>query len=270
MVDVGLLILKVLASIFSLGMIFSPSLDLRKVVKSQSTGEMALLPLVSLWISSHLWTVYGLLTDDMFPLFATYLIGEICGIVYTAIFYRYTTEKAYARKVILSALAFFIIITGYIIVAKAGVTDQSSHSVEQIVGYITTITGIALYTSPLETIARVLKTKSGASIPVLMCLCGCGCNTLWMIYGLIDNDTFVFLPAAFCAFFATLQIVLYFVFYPKRASNKGEVLDGAPKSDLPITVSTVVAADEVIVSISDAKDPHYEAMHSPRPSSNIA
>ncbi|KAF1328183.1 Bidirectional sugar transporter sweet15, partial [Globisporangium splendens] len=269
MVDMGLVVLKVFASIFSLGMIFSPSLDLRKVVKNQSTGEMALLPLVSLWISSHLWAVYGLLTDDVFPLFVTYLIGEICGIVYTAIFYRYTAEKAYAQKVILSAFAFFIAITGCTIIGETGVTGQSAHSVEQIVGYITTATGIALYTSPFETIARVLKTKSGASIPVLMCLCGSVCNTLWVIYGLVDHDSFVFLPAAFCAFFATLQIALYFVYYPKRVPHTGDFVDGATKSDLPITVPSVVAADEAIANVSDVEDPHYEAMHSPRPSSTI-
>uniref|UniRef100_K3WEY4 Uncharacterized protein n=1 Tax=Globisporangium ultimum (strain ATCC 200006 / CBS 805.95 / DAOM BR144) TaxID=431595 RepID=K3WEY4_GLOUD len=124
----------------------------------------------------------------MFPMFATHINGEICGIVYTAIFYRYTTEKAYARKVILSALAFFVIITGYIIVAKVGITGQSSHSVEQITGYTTAIMDVGLFTSPLETIALVFKTKSGASIPVLMCLCGAVGNTLWVIYGILAGN----------------------------------------------------------------------------------
>lgn len=57
MVNVGLVVLKVLASIFSLGMIFSPSLDLFRVLKNKNTGEMALMPLVGLWISCHLWYV---------------------------------------------------------------------------------------------------------------------------------------------------------------------------------------------------------------------
>ncbi|KAF1328243.1 Bidirectional sugar transporter sweet15, partial [Globisporangium splendens] len=266
MADVALVAIKVLAPIFSLGMIYNPSLDMVSVVKSQSTGEMALLPLVSLWISSHLWVVYGLLTSDLFPLFATHINGEICGIVYTAIFYRYTAEKAYARKVILSVFAFFIVVTGYIIVAKVGVTGQSAHSVEQIAGYITAIMDIALFTSPLETIAHVLKTKSGASIPVLMCLCGAVGNMLWVIYGILADNIFVLVPCVFCTLLATLQIVLYFVFNPKKAAHKSDSVDGthAAKSDLQISISPLVAAGEDIKQIDVKVLQNYDAMRSPR------
>lgn len=57
MANVGLLLLKALASVFSLAMILSPSLDMRRLRQQRHTGEMALMPLVGLWISCHMWCV---------------------------------------------------------------------------------------------------------------------------------------------------------------------------------------------------------------------
>lgn len=57
MANIGLLLLKALASVFSLAMILSPSLDMRRLRQQRHTGEMALMPLVGLWISCHMWCV---------------------------------------------------------------------------------------------------------------------------------------------------------------------------------------------------------------------
>lgn len=62
MTNAGLLILKALAAVFSLAMILSPSLGMRRVRQQQHTGEMALMPLVGLWISCHMWCVFALIS----------------------------------------------------------------------------------------------------------------------------------------------------------------------------------------------------------------
>lgn len=72
--DLGLLILKALASIFSLGMILSPSLELYRTHKRKHTGEMALLPLIGLWVNSHMW--YVLCTDYM----SYALVSDMCAL----------------------------------------------------------------------------------------------------------------------------------------------------------------------------------------------
>lgn len=199
--------------------------------------------------------VYGYITDDMFPLFVTYLIGDVCSALYIYIFYRYTHEKAYANRVILSAALVVAVISVYTILGKAGVTNQSSHDVNQVIGYVTAFGSVALYTSPFETIARVLKTKSGASIPVLMCLCGCVSNSLWVIYGLIQNDMFVFGLGVFCVVFALLQVVLYCVYNP----NKASLVEAGSEATIDVALDDVTKFELSIV----IESPCYEAMKSP-------
>lgn len=200
--------------------------------------------------------VYGWITDDVFPLFVTYLIGDVCSMLYISIYYRYTQQKAYANKVILSAALVVAAITIYTILGKAGVTGQSSHDVNQVVGYVTAFGSVALYTSPFETIARVLKTKSGASIPVLMCMCGCVSNSLWVVYGLIQNDMFVFGLGVFCAVFALVQVVLYFVYNPNRVPRE---VNGSDEATMNAALDDVNKLELSIAVVS----PCFEAMKSP-------
>ncbi|TYZ60658.1 hypothetical protein PybrP1_009156 [[Pythium] brassicae (nom. inval.)] len=241
MTDFGLVVVKALASLFSLAMILSPALQIQRVHAERRTGEMAIMPLAGLLLSCHMWMVYGLITGDIFPLFVTYLIGVVASVVYIGVYYRYTAEKAYARRVVLAAAALVAVISLYTILGKAGATGQSSHDVDQVVGYVTVCGSVALYTSPFETIARVLKTKSAASIPALMCACGCVSNSLWILYGLLQHDAFVWGLGVFCTAFALLQVVLYCVFHPTTdaASAPPEhALDDAEKRELSIAVES--------------------------------
>uniref|UniRef100_K3WEX9 Bidirectional sugar transporter SWEET n=1 Tax=Globisporangium ultimum (strain ATCC 200006 / CBS 805.95 / DAOM BR144) TaxID=431595 RepID=K3WEX9_GLOUD len=274
--DLSLLVLKVLASLFALAMILSPVPELYRFRKRKHTGEMAIMPLIGLWANSHMWMVYGLVTSDIFPLFVTYAVGNVCSVFYIAVFYRYTKEKAYTLKAIVFGIVVLAAFTTYTILAKAGVTGQSSHSVEQVVGYVTAIGSVAPYVFPLETIAVVLRTKSAASIPVLMCLCGAIGNALWITYGFLVNDMFVFGLGILCGFFALVQVVLYIIYNPNRARGQhGLVEDGvdASKYELPIAILTPKTNtssrdgnDEISVQIQ-LESPHYESMRSPMASS---
>ncbi|KAF1328182.1 Mtn3-like protein, partial [Globisporangium splendens] len=274
--DPGLLILKALASLCSLAMILSPVPELYRSRKRKHTGEMAIMPLIGLWVNSHMWMVYGLVTSNIFPLFVTYVVGDVCSVFYISIFYRYTKEKAYTLKAIVFGIVVLAAFTTYTILAKAGITGQSSHSVEQVVGYITALGSVAPYVFPLETIALVLRTKSAASIPVLMCLCGAIGNALWITYGLLIDDMFVFGLGIPCGLFALVQVVLYIVYNPNNAHDQHcpveESVD-ASKYELPIAILTPKTNtssrdgnEEVSVQIQ-LESPHYESMRSPVASS---
>lgn len=163
--------------------------------------------------------MYGLVTGDLFPLFATYLFGEALSIIYTVVYFRYTAARRYAALSIAAALVFIVAASLFVILTKVGVIGLSADQLNNVTGYLMAVGSVLLYVSPFETIARVLKTRSGASIPVGMCLAGAVSNTLWVIDGLLVGDMFVFVLGAVCAFFAALQVVLYFIFYPKQSAR---------------------------------------------------
>lgn len=80
-------------------------------------------------------------------------------------YYHYTQEKAYTHKVVAIGLLVLAALSIYTILGTAGVTNQSSHVMNQVVGYVTAVASVALYTSLFKTIARVLQTKFGRSDP---------------------------------------------------------------------------------------------------------
>lgn len=49
--------LSVLTTITNVALIFSPVPDLYRVHRQRDTGEMVVLPLVSMWINNHFWYV---------------------------------------------------------------------------------------------------------------------------------------------------------------------------------------------------------------------
>lgn len=244
-----LLIVKVLASLGSMALCMSPVPSTYRIYTAKSTGETVLLPLVTFWMSCHIWyvahctcflksnsmltmlhnanrTLYGYVTADVFPLAITYGFGDFMGLVYMGVFYRYTLQKRAAQKLIGLATVFVVAMTVYSVLGMEGVLGQSKDVVKTAFGYITTICSVLMYTSPLATLRRVLQTKNSASIPVALCLAGCVGNTLWVIYGLMQADVFLWGTALFCAMFALLQVVLYLVFPPREETedDEGQVL----------------------------------------------
>uniref|UniRef100_K3WEY0 Uncharacterized protein n=1 Tax=Globisporangium ultimum (strain ATCC 200006 / CBS 805.95 / DAOM BR144) TaxID=431595 RepID=K3WEY0_GLOUD len=138
--------------------------------------------------SSVAQMMYGYLSGSIFPLCATYLFGDVVSVMYIIVFYRYTSERKYTFQVVASVVFVLLLVTVYVALGKLGVTDQSTNQVSSIIGFIGIGVSIILYASPLETIKRVITTKSASSIPILLCVVGTISNALWTADGLIIGD----------------------------------------------------------------------------------
>lgn len=160
--------------------------------------------------------LYGYVTDDIFPLCVTFVFGDVMSLSYIAVFYHFTTQRAYAHKTIAAGLLVIALVTIYAVLGKTGVTQQSGDAVKQTFGIITACGAVLLYSSPLATCAHVLRTKNGASIPWALCLAGAVSNALWIIYGAVEGDWFIGGLGIFCVTFAMLQVVLYVIYRPGR------------------------------------------------------
>lgn len=248
-------VVKVLASLSSMALCLSPLPSTLTIHRKQNTGDVVLLPLVAFWVNCHLWMLYGYVTSAIFPLTVTYAFGDLMSLVYMGVFVRYTFNRPAAVKIIVPALLVVAMTTVYAVLGTQGSLHQSQHAVEQVFGYITTVGSVLMYTSPLATVRRVLQTKNGASIPFGLCLAGTVSNTLWIIYGAMDGDMFVFGLGVFCAVFALLQVVLYLVYRPQQSDQELEDKDTDKQRELVISVAT---------ETSDAENAAYISMQSPR------
>jgi solute carrier family 50 protein (sugar transporter) len=163
--------------------------------------------------------LYGYSTGDIFPLFITYIVGELGALAFVSVHFWYSTAKAYAARAMVCAVTFIAATTLYLALAVNGVTNQSRDGVSTTVGWLTAAGSCLLYTSPFETIARVLRTKSAASIPIALCLASIVSNSLWVIYGFVIHDMFMVGLSVVCVALPVIQVVLYIVYRPARPTE---------------------------------------------------
>lgn len=178
-------------------------------------------------------TLYALFTDNLFPLFTTYATGECLAIVYSAVYFRYTEDKAYALKAIAAAFSFVLLLSTYAVLGWQGALGQSNHAVGQTIGYVGIVVVVLLYMSPFETLKRVIRTKSASSMPILMCIVGTISNGLWTVYATLDDDPLIAIVNAFCVAFGVTQVVICWIYRPGRA-----------KLDIPTSVEILTPTFE--------------------------
>ncbi|GMF36421.1 unnamed protein product [Phytophthora fragariaefolia] len=209
------------------------------------------------------WWGFGLIVMCYyFPLFATYLFGDIMSILYIGVYFRWTKQRSYALKAIGISFAIVVTTAVYTILGMTGVTGQSTDQVGLVTGYIMAVGSVLLYTSPFETIKTVLQTRSGASIPFGMCLAGSTSNILWMINGLLTSDIFVFLLGTVCAALGMVQVVLYLVFRPCRAQVSADAVVDQTQPEKKF-VLPVMASPKNGDTIDALPSPVFIAVHSP-------
>ncbi|KAG7394072.1 hypothetical protein PHYBOEH_005865 [Phytophthora boehmeriae] len=157
-------IFQVLTIISSIFVRLSPYPDFQRVYKAKNTGEVQILPVVMLFTNCIVLCWYGYLSENIFPLLLTAIMGLItCG-GFIAVFYHYTDNRKAVHLVCAVALTAILLVCVYGVIGVLGVTGQSKLSMATAMGAISIGTSIGLYGSPLARIRRVVKTRSTASM----------------------------------------------------------------------------------------------------------
>ncbi|KAI9994733.1 hypothetical protein PInf_011564 [Phytophthora infestans] len=107
------------------------------------------------------------------------------------------------------------------------------------------ICNIFLFASPLETLGKVIRTKSAASLPIELCVANLVAGALWSALAIGQNDMFVLTPNALGTMLGALQVALYLVYPPRFQA----VLRPERSRPLPIITSTS-KPDELSIKVA--------------------
>jgi solute carrier family 50 (sugar transporter) len=97
------------------------------------------------------------------------------------------------------------------------------------------------YISPLTTLAQVLRKRDSSSLTLPMCIMNTVNGTLWLVYGLVLSDAFIWVPHGSGAILGALQTLLCIVF-PRRVQEPAKC---APRS---ATASMAYAVHPAVLS----------------------
>ncbi|KAF1781324.1 SWEET sugar transporter [Phytophthora cactorum] len=199
----------------------SPVPDMYNVHRNKNIGEVAELPLITMVVNCHLWMTYGYATDSMFPLLGSQLFGEIVGILYNIVYYRWSPEEKRKRLRKLYAIAFTVwcVVTLYVVLGVSGVFGQTKSEVGTSLGYVGCAFSLSMFSSPLATLKHVVSTKSSASIPINMCTMILVSTALWTGSGIVDDDYFVAVINTVGVVLSCTQIAIYFMYRPGKNAD---------------------------------------------------
>ncbi|RLN58435.1 hypothetical protein BBP00_00006996 [Phytophthora kernoviae] len=216
---------------------------------------MAVLPLVSMFVNTHLWMFYGYLTGSTFPVGVTQGFGELAAFMYNVVYFRYSTksQRKELRKVYAGAFALYCAITLYFVLGVTGATHQTHNEVSTWLGYVGTAISVVVFVSPFVTLKRVVETKSAASIPINLSLMISVSSVLWVATGLLGSDYFITGLNAAGVVLGSIQIVLYCTYRPSREKD---TMQGQEHEGLPTVISPKVKTKFV-------ESPAYKSMQSP-------
>ncbi|KAF4028760.1 Sugar efflux transporter for intercellular exchange [Phytophthora infestans] len=215
--------LRVLTTVAALLVGLSPLPDFYRIHKTQTTGEVSILPITLLFCNCVMWAIYGCWTNNIFPVVACNVYGMTTSIVFSSIYYRWSADRASVHKIWSHAAYVLAAGTFYLILGSCGVTNQTHDQVASSFGFIAVAINIALYASPLAGMKKVIETKDASSLPITISVVFLGNAALWVVYALAAGDVFVMVPNMLGMILCAAQVALYVKYRP----TGGEATDGA-------------------------------------------
>ncbi|XP_020898805.1 sugar transporter SWEET1 [Exaiptasia diaphana] len=221
------LILSWTATVSQIGLLLTGTQVCFKIIRSGNTGHIALFPFVACCLSGILWTKYGLLIDD-FPITFVSGAGMVSQSIYIFIYYINTREK---RSAAIKILWSFLGVTSVLSYIKYYVEDLET-AIRHL-GLICSGFSVAVYGSPLVSLAQVVKQKSTEYLTFSLCLANFVVSLQWFMYGHLVQDAYIKLPNALGVLLSVIQLSL-FILYPSAPQRTVIYTPGSKPSKLEI------------------------------------
>ncbi|XP_040989112.1 bidirectional sugar transporter SWEET2 isoform X2 [Juglans microcarpa x Juglans regia] len=137
--------------------------------------------------------------------------GAVFQLIYIILFITYA-EKGRKVRMLVLLLAVF----GLLAIVVAGSLQILDRTMRWIfVGLLSGASLISMFASPLFIINLVIRTKSVEFMPFYLSLSTFLMSTCFFLYGLFNDDVFIYVPNGIGTILGIVQLVLYF-FYSRR------------------------------------------------------
>ncbi|KAF5460862.1 hypothetical protein F2P56_020703 [Juglans regia] len=203
----------VAGNLFAIGLFVSPIPTFRRILRNQSTEQFSGLPYVYALLNCLLCTWYGtpLISSNNILVMTVNSAGAVFQLIYIILFITYAEKGRKVRMLVLLLGVF-----GLLAIVVAGSLQILDRTMRWIfVGLLSGASLISMFASPLFIINLVIRTKSVEFMPFYLSLSTFLMSTCFFLYGLFNDDVFIYVPNGIGTILGIVQLVLYF-FYSRR------------------------------------------------------
>ncbi|GLU17778.1 hypothetical protein SLE2022_341320 [Rubroshorea leprosula] len=208
-------------NIFAFGLFLSPIPTFKRIIRNQSTEQFSGLPYVYALLSCLITMWYGtpFMSYDNAMVMTVNSMGALFQLAYIIVFITYAEKDSKFRM-----LGLLLAVFGLFAAIVAGSLQIVNGGIRQIVvGLLSCCALISMFASPLFVINLVIRTKSVEFMPFYLSLSTFLMSTSFFLYGVLNDDTFVYVPNGIGTILGIVQLVLYF-YYKSREDSKEPLL----------------------------------------------
>ena len=198
-------ILEKLCPTLSIFCYISPAVSVVAMIRNSDDSEFPIAVLLAQAAQNVVCVSYGFLIDND-PFIISSAVGLSFQVIWMTAWYIVFRRRARERKIwrILYPpiwgllLALSLMVLTYIL----------TYVDKDIVGSLSVCLTLVLCISPLAKLGVVIRTRNSASIPIVMSLVMLAANISWAMYGMLIEDSYVFLPSLFGLVIAVFQLIV--------------------------------------------------------------
>ncbi|KAK7377357.1 hypothetical protein VNO80_02780 [Phaseolus coccineus] len=215
------MVVAVFGNIASVSLYAAPTITFKRVIKKKSTEDFSCIPYIIALLNCLLFTWYGLPVVsnkwENFPLVTVNGVGILFELSYVLIYLWFSSPKGKV-KVAMTALPVLTVFCIIAIVSSFAFHDHRHRKL--LVGSVGLGVSIAMYSSPLVAMKKVIETKSVEFMPLPLSFCSFLASLLWLTFGLLIRDIFVAGPSVIGTPLGILQLVLHCKYQKRRSTQE--------------------------------------------------
>ncbi|KAI3429988.1 Bidirectional sugar transporter SWEET [Psidium guajava] len=205
-------IIGIIGNVISFGLFLSPIPTFITIFKKKSAAGFKPDPYVATVLNCAMWVFYGMpfVHPDSLLVVTINGFGLCLELFYVGIFFVYSPWNK-RRNIGLALLVELIFMVVVVVITLMTLHTTGKRSA--LVGILCIVFNIAMYTSPLTIMKRVIQTKSVKYMPFYLSLANFLNGIIWAIYALLKFDPYVLVPNGLGSVSGLVQLILYAHYY---------------------------------------------------------
>ncbi|KAF3456242.1 hypothetical protein FNV43_RR00892 [Rhamnella rubrinervis] len=213
----------VIGNIISVLMFLSPVGTFWRIIKERTTGDFESVPYICTFLSSFLWTYYGITKPDGLLVATVNGFGILVETVYITVFLIYAPAKMKAKTGILIGILDVGFVAAAILVTRLALEGDARIDA---IGLLCAALNIIMYASPLSAMKTVVTSKSVEYMPFWLSFFLFLNGGIWTLYAFLVRDYFLGVPNGAGFLLGTAQLVLYAIYRNAKPSNSNSTSQG--------------------------------------------